>query len=100
MNLELHNTMPFGKYKGQTIEAIFKENSGYLVWMRDQRKGDITGSNFFSVEVGALLDMAIRDSGQLQKKYKPWNLPVERVVTAPENRQPEQKVAYNSWGSF
>ena len=103
MNLELHNLMPFGKYKGKTLEAIFKENSGYLVWLRQQRADANSQPKFMSDEVSALLDMAIMESKPLQKKYKPWNVP---IITQPVNttaeivRQPEQEIAYIGWGEF
>lgn len=29
--------MPFGKFKGETLEEIYIEDVGYLEWLRDQR---------------------------------------------------------------
>ena len=28
--------MPFGKYKGETLEEIYIEDVGYLEWLQDQ----------------------------------------------------------------
>lgn len=28
--------MPFGKYKGETLEEIYVENVGYLEWLLEQ----------------------------------------------------------------
>lgn len=28
--------MPFGKYRGETLEEIYMENVGYLEWFRDE----------------------------------------------------------------
>jgi hypothetical protein len=34
--------MPFGKYKGETLEEIYVEDVGYLEWLREEMvcKGD------------------------------------------------------------
>lgn len=33
--------MPFGKYKGETLEEIYVEDVGYLDWLKDTaRQGD------------------------------------------------------------
>jgi hypothetical protein len=101
MNLELTDTMPIGKHKSKKIEDIFKENAGYLVWVRNARKEQNQDSKFFSIEVSALLDMAIRESKALQRKYKPWNLEIAQApvnTTKPAVEQPS--MAYNGWGEF
>jgi uncharacterized protein (DUF3820 family) len=103
MSLELHSIMPFGKNKGKTVEEIFKEDSGYLVWLRQQRKDANSEPSFFSLEVSTLLDMEIKGSVSLRKKFVPFNLPiVERVVNtdAPIERAPEKEVSYTAWGEF
>lgn len=101
MNLELTNTMPFGKHRGKTIEAIFKDEDGpgYLVWMRQTRKDEHGEEFFFSLEVSQLLDMAIVDSRSLKRKYKPWNLAISQgPSTAPKIEEPA--IAYGGWGNF
>jgi hypothetical protein len=37
-------TVPFGKFKGQTIDHVAEDDSGlvYLEWLRDQRKDKST----------------------------------------------------------
>lgn len=101
-DLNLQDTMPFGKHKGQTVEAVYKEDAAYLVWLRQTRKDQNADTKFFSQEVSTLLDMTIRESKQLQKTYKPWDLePMIQVVTEakPQERQPE--VSYGgAWGNF
>lgn len=101
MNLELTNTMPFGKHKGEKIEDIFKQDggAGYLVWMREERKKQQGEEYFFSLEVNQLLDMAIQDSSSLKRKYRPWNLHMAQApVTAPVLE--EASGTYGSWGDF
>lgn len=103
MDLELTNTMPIGKYKSRTIEDIYKEDAAYLVWLRNARKEQNQDSRFFSREVSALLDMTIRESKQLQSKFRPWDLPIDQSVVSfatAGTPAPAQEEAYCGWGQF
>ncbi|HEU4635897.1 MAG TPA: hypothetical protein VFS41_06955 [Edaphobacter sp.] len=100
LRLELTDKLPFGKHKGQTVEEIYKQDAGYLVWLRQKRKDDNGDTTFFSPEVSALLDMTIRESSHLARRYKPWDVPVTtdlRTEPVPQERPPE--TAYGGmWG--
>lgn len=104
MSLQLEDRLPFGKYKGQTVQEIYKKDSGYLVWMRETRKKENGDSKFFSFEVSQLLDMTIMDSKTLKSKYKPWELTKEQVEVAVASiaaEEAELEVAYaDKWGAF
>jgi uncharacterized protein (DUF3820 family) len=102
LELTLTDKMPFGKYKSQTVEEIFKTDAGYLVWLRDERKKSNQDVRFFSKEVLALLDMTIRESKPLSKKYQPWDLPIDQSVkteATPQDRPAEVNYG-GAWGGF
>lgn len=101
LELSLTSLMPFGKYKGQTVEEIYKADAGYLVWLREEKKKQ-SHMHFFSKEVSALLDMTIRASKPLSRKYKPWDLPVDQAIrtdAVPEERPAEVNYG-GAWGGF
>lgn len=33
--------MPFGNYRGHTIESVYKTDPSYLLWARENLRGDI-----------------------------------------------------------
>lgn len=35
--LDLHDDMPFGKYKGETISELTELDYRYLCWLRDEK---------------------------------------------------------------
>lgn len=104
-SLGLQDTMPFGKNKGKTIEAIYKENVGYLLWLRDERKKENGDEKLFAFEVLVLLDDAIRNSKSLAAKHKSWGAtllpqgPVTAPVAAPADQEIEFAYA-GAWGAF
>lgn len=104
-SLGLTDTMPFGKkHKGKTIEAIYKEDAGYLLWMRDARKSEQGDATFFTHEVLVLLDETLLKDKYLRSKHQSWGntmLP-QGPVTAPAAEVPATtEFAYaDSWGAF
>jgi hypothetical protein len=113
MSIKLNDFMPFGKYKGQSVEYILASDPGYLCWLReDKKKSDtIAGTRLFSVATNATIDAAILASPNLSRKYKAWNLTqadvpkaisrqvkiIEDLVAANAGRE----ISYaDSWGSF
>lgn len=103
-SLGLVDTMPFGKkHKGKTIEAIYKEDASYLLWLRDQRKKD-GDAEFFDREVLTLLDETLLKDKYLKTKHQSWGntmLP-QGPVTAPAAAvEASTEFAYaDSWGAF
>ena len=102
MNLSLTDNMPFGKYKGQAVNDVFKSDPGYLIWLREERKTANFDSRFFGLAVSTLLDAAITGSSHLKRKFKPWNLPINQEPVKPvvAVRELEKEVAYHAWGEF
>lgn len=102
-NVELKDTVTFGKYKGKTFEEVYKLDAPYLVWLR-QQKADGNDRTYFAQEVHIVLDHAIKISSELRKKYKPFGvvIPVTPAPAAPEPElTPEPEVAYaENWGAF
>lgn len=107
-NLALEDIMTVGKHKGKTVEQIYKEDSGYLVWFREERRTKNGQLNMFNKEVNTLLDMTIRESKSLRAKYKTWAdlglLDAMEAPDAPKRSEPEPAVepavAYEVWGAF
>ncbi len=104
-SLGLSDTMPFGKkHKGKTIEAIYKEDAGYLLWLRDKRKEDNGDAAFFNTEVLTLLDETLLKDKYLRTKHKSWGntmLPPGPVTGAADAPPPATAFAYaESWGAF
>lgn len=104
-SLGLSDTMPFGKkHKGKTIEEIYKQDAGYLLWLRDVRKKDNGDAVFFNTEVLTLLDETLLKDKNLRSKHTSWGntmLP-QGPVTAPAAEVPATtEFAYaDSWGAF
>ncbi len=113
MSIKLNDLMPFGKYKGHSVEYIMGVDPGYLCWLReDKKKSDpIAGTRLFNVGVNMAIDAAIVSNGNLSRKYKAWNLTQADVPKA-INRQVKKieelavanasrEISYaDSWGSF
>lgn len=104
-SLGLNDTMPFGKkHKGKKIEDIYKQDAGYLLWLRDQRKKEQGDAEFFNKEVLTLLDETLLKDKYLRTKHQSWGntmLP-QGPVTAPVAAvEPTTEFAYaDSWGAF
>jgi uncharacterized protein (DUF3820 family) len=102
-NVELKDTVTFGKYKGKTFEEVYKLDAAYLVWLR-QEKANAGDRTYFAQEVHVVLDHAIKISRDLRTKYKPFGvvLPETPAVAEPEPEPiPEPAVAYaENWGAF
>jgi hypothetical protein len=80
MGICLDDKLKFGKYKGETVGQVIIDDSGYLVWLRDQKGSGVTkegtttpGPSYFDKEVNIALDMCIENSKPLKKKYKKWS---------------------------
>jgi hypothetical protein len=100
MELGLKDILPIGKkHKGKKIEDIFKEDAGYLIWLR-QARAEQRDMRFFDKEVSALLDMTIRESTHFQKKFKPWDLEIDTTPVTKTSAEPTHAVAYQGWGDF
>lgn len=106
-DLALEDIMTVGKHKGKTVEAIYKEDSGYLVWFREERRTKNGQNNLFNTEVNTLLDMTIQESKSLRSKYKTWaSLGLLNGSTVPTpapveiTPAPEPAVEYAAWGAF
>lgn len=103
-NVELADTVTFGKYKGKTFEEVYKLDAPYLVWLR-QEKANTGDRTYFAQEVHVVLDHAIKISSDLRKKFTPFGV-VETLLhptpAAPEPELiPEPEVAYaENWGAF
>jgi hypothetical protein len=102
MDLGLTDVLTFGKHKGQRIEDALKEDAGYLVWLREIRRKDHGDTAYFNPEVSYLLDLAIKNSRPLSRKYVPWNVPLNRApVSDPVPEMDEQHIAaYTGWGQY
>jgi hypothetical protein len=109
--LGLEDTIPFGKYKGQTVETVYKENAGYLMWLRDAKAepetkpdGKVFEPNreFFNVEVLTLLNSTIAANRGRYSKHKVW----DDVGQVPESNDTpfeptvQSKDFYTTWGAF
>lgn len=110
-NLELTDIITFGKYKKRIVEDIYKDDCGYLVWLREERRTKNGQSNFFSDEVNTLLDMTIQESKPLKAKYKTWQALglFDKPNTESSGKTPpweedapteERAVEYTAWGAF
>jgi len=120
-NMGLDDIMPFGKkHKGKSLEQIYKEDVGYLVWLRHTRKSENGDTEWFSREMHILLDDAIKKDPQLRKKYEVWNVaslsdtdPVRAAIASAEppmelnevgaviEKEKEAEFAYaENWGSY
>jgi|GEM_PF-3440456 len=104
-HIGLEDVITFGRHKGKTIETVYKEDSGYLVWLREERRTKNVQTNFFNAEVNTLLDMTIQESKSLRAKYKTWQSlglmtqageGVSHVPPPPA----EPTIAYEAWGVF
>lgn len=111
MNIGLEDTMPLGKYKSRKIKDIYRDDAEYLVWFRQARKDSNQDAKFFNPEVGALLDMTIEASPQLQRKFKAWGASVDvaqanSLLTHVDIFDPSldparaSAVEYKTWGQF
>jgi hypothetical protein len=109
--LGLTDTLPFGKYKGRTIEDIYKVNAGYLMWLRDakaepepQENGVTQPPNreFFDVEVLTLLNATIANDPKAYPKHRVWDDVGKLPEPDDEPSAPALKPAdlYNQWGAF
>jgi hypothetical protein len=107
-NLALEDVMTVGKWKGKTVETIYKEDSGYLVWFREERRTKNGQNTMFNLEINTLLDMTIKESKSLRSKYKTWEAlglltPQALAPTTPAMPpEPvlEPAVDYSGWGAF
>lgn len=104
-NLGLEDIMTIGKHKGKSIVDTYKEDSGWLVWLRNERWAKNSDPNMFNTEVNTLLDMTIEDSVSLRRKYKTWSelnlytaVPNTELVTSKPTVDPV--IEYNAWGAF
>lgn len=104
-SLGLNDTLPFGKYKGKRVQEVYKENAGYLLWMRDTKKKDAGDAKFFDQEVLILLDETLLKDKYLRTKHESWGntmLP-QAPVTTPDDApfEPTTEFAYaGAWGAF
>lgn len=120
-NMNLDDIMPFGtKHKGKSLEQIYKEDVGYLVWLRHTRKVDNGDAEWFSRDMHILLDDAIKNDKKLRGKYEVWNVaaltdtdPVRAAIASAEppmeleqigaviEKEKEAEFAYaETWGCF
>ena len=86
-NLGLLDKLPFGKYKGQVIQDVYRGDAAYLVWMRNAKV--IEQPTFFAAEMHPLLDDTIKKSKSLKGKYKLWGdmVPTTQTPFVPEPGQ-------------
>jgi hypothetical protein len=112
--LGLKDTIPFGKHKGKTVEAVYTQNAGYLMWLRDAKAEPSTNPEtglksppnreFFDIEVLRLLNMTISADKGKYGKHAVWpEVDIEKE-TQPDDTpfDPPLKEAdlYNQWGAF
>lgn len=76
MIIGLNDAMPFGKYKEGKVADLLLNDPGYLCWLREQRR-KAAQDRVFSHEVSILLDEAIRNDKDLQKRYTPLGEPAD-----------------------
>lgn len=93
------HTMPFGKFKGQTIKDIARHNIEYLMWIR-QEKIKSEQLEFFDAEVTKYLCDKIAGNekafGRYKMELKGAKTHIEGLTTEPDRSQ-----AYDGqWGSF
>lgn len=106
--LGLSDTLPFGQYKGKTVEVIYKEDAGYLMWLRDKKaeggvnpktdKANPPNREFFDVEVLTLLNSTISADRGRYRKHKVWD-DVGKLPEPDDTPFPSDDL-YNQWGAF
>ncbi|MDR9847117.1 exodeoxyribonuclease X C-terminal domain-containing protein [Herbaspirillum huttiense] len=109
-NVDLSDTITFGKFKMKTFREVFETNVGYLLWLRDEKikAGDL---DYFSVDFLNELDKAIDKDRNLAKKFIKINMTEEKraaegkkAITREEEAQAaalSRETAYaGAWGSF
>lgn len=108
-DLQLDNTLPWGKYKGQKLADIFKKDAAYLCWLRKKRKDDSGDVGLFGREIHLLLDAAIDSDKALRSQgYTSWGTKLavehEQQLEREKERQAEAvasaAVYDDAWGAF
>lgn len=105
--LTLNDKIVFGKHRGKTVEQVYNDDAGYLVWLRSTAANDQTNPNrrLFSNEVNLLLDDVIRNSASLRKKYEIWGAQVDGVDVEPTVEHvvasvSAQEAYQEAWGAY
>jgi len=112
--LGLNDTMPFSKkYKGMKIVDIYKQDVGFLLWLRDakakggEHNGKVQSPNraFFDEEVLTLLNETLRRDYVAKTpafaKFGIWeDIKAIQEDDAPFEPAVESKDFYTEWGTF
>ena len=104
MNLTLNDKLDIGKYKGKTVEQVYKEDVGYLAWLRKTREEKNGDRTYFAPEVHVLIDHAIENSSHLRSTFESWCVTIDglapTVSLEQQIREEKSKEAYSGWGAF
>ena len=104
-SLTLQDKMPFGKYVNVSLLELCKDNIGYMVWMRHEKRDT---PHFFAPELHALLDFAITENISLRNKYPLWNVDpgpgidcAKEPTASAQTEEPTAQAGYSDrWGAF
>ena len=72
--LNLSDTIYFGKHKGRVIAQVIAEDLSYVCWLREEQRQADSRENTFSFETNHVIDLEIAKNKSVSKKFKPWNL--------------------------
>lgn len=109
MGMELTDYFTFGKYKGKTVEFVYKDNPGYLLWMRDAKADprpdeeyskQEPNRQFFDLSVLQLLNETLDLDKGLARKHRKWDLD-EFAADATQKVEARRADDYQEqWGAF
>lgn len=92
MSLGINDTFPFGKFKGHKVSDVLLSDPGYCCWLREEKK-NAGQPRAFDKDANDVIDVAIRQSKSLSKKYKPWGAADADLEAILKNRTEQDEAA-------